>query len=188
MIGTTTSLPLPVVSSAADGWGVGAIDGAAADGATVVAAVGATVAVGPGVGLAAGVAAADGATATVNVHVPRASSPSSSETVVHWTRYEPLPSGVAGVASICFALLGSTPPVATVLPPDELDHEAAAVGVHAFDEGARHHRHGLGHGGLVGGRRLVELRVRRSRDRHESDEQEGSGQRRMQGARIRIVA
>ena len=96
MIGTTTSLPLPVVSSAADGWGVGAVDGAAADAATVGAADGATVALESGVGLAAGVAAADGATATVNVQVPRASSPSSSDSVVHSTRYEPEPSGVAG--------------------------------------------------------------------------------------------
>ena len=83
MIGTTTSLPLPVVSSAADGWGVGALDGATVG---VAAAVAAAVALELGVGLAAGVAAADGATATVNVQVPRASSPSSSDTVVHWTR------------------------------------------------------------------------------------------------------
>ena len=82
------------------------------------------------------------------------------ETVVHWTTYEPDPSGVAGVATIRLSLAGSTPPVATVPPPHELDDEAAAVGVHAFDEGARHHGHGLGHGGLVGGRRRVELGVR----------------------------
>ena len=140
---------------------------AAADGATVAAADGATVALGLGVALAAGVAAVDGATATVNVQVPRASSPSSSETVVHWTRYEPEPSGVAGVATICLALLGSTPPVATVAAAHELDDEAAAVGVHAFDEGARHHRHGLGHGGLVGGRRLSSCGVRAGQSRRE---------------------
>ncbi len=124
MIGTTTSLPLPVVSPAADGSGVGAIVG----GTTVAAADGATVALEPGVGLADGVAAADGATATVNVHVPRASSPSSSETVVHWTTYEPEPSGVAGVATICLALLGSTPPVATVPPPTSLTTRLLPLG------------------------------------------------------------
>ena len=94
----------------------------------MAAADGATVALEPGDGLADGVAAADGATATVNVQVPRASSPSSSETVVHWTTYEPEPSGVAGVATICLALVGSTPPVATVPPPTSLTTRLLPLG------------------------------------------------------------
>ena len=132
MIGTTTSLPLPVVSSAADGSGVGAIDGATAGGAPRGSRRGGGRAR-AGVGLAVGVAAADGATATVNVQVPRASSPSSSDTVVHSTRYEPVPSGVAGVAIICWRCwIGPTR--GDGAPPTSLTTEAAAVGVHAFDE------------------------------------------------------
>jgi hypothetical protein len=80
MIGRITSVPDPSV------WSVGAGD---ADG--VGAAVGCGVALGLGgvlgdaVTVGAGVSGVLSATATVNDHVPRASSPSSAEIVVHCT-------------------------------------------------------------------------------------------------------
>src|SRR5262245_48429890 len=108
-----TSVPLPEVWPSADGTGVGAAVGGAidavADDVAAAVALGAAVAIGVGEGV--------GAAATVNVHVPRASSSSWAEMVVHSTRYEPGPSGVSGVATIRLLSSGSRPPWATVPPP-----------------------------------------------------------------------
>jgi hypothetical protein len=79
MIGRRTSLPLPVELPPADGTGVGGTE-AMALGGTETEAVG----MADAAAVTAGVGEGD-ATATVNVHVPRATSLSSAEVVVHST-------------------------------------------------------------------------------------------------------
>src|SRR6478735_4106210 len=114
MIGRMTSLPLPVELPSAEGAGVGGNE-AMALGGTETEAVGTADAAAVTAGVGDGAA-----TATVKVHVPRATSLSSTEFVVHSTWYEPDSSGEVGVATIRWSSAGSAPPSATVPPPTSL--------------------------------------------------------------------
>src|SRR3954452_14782949 len=110
MMGRTTSPPLPAAVPSPDGVG---------EGTTVATAV-----AGSAVSDAAALAAAEGArvavTATVKLHTPRATSPSSADTDVHSTRYCPDASGAVGVATIRLSFAGSTLPLATWDPVGSL--------------------------------------------------------------------
>ena len=131
MIGRTTSPPLPVELPSADGTGVGAVVGTGVAGAGVGAgwrdgraALGDEAAV-DGAAVGTGVGEGVGATATLNVQVPRSTCPSRA-TEVHATAYDPVPSGVAGVATIRVVVGRIDGPLGDWSPGAVLDDDAAA--------------------------------------------------------------